>query len=374
MAQRIKVGVIFGGRSGEHEVSLASAYSVMTHLDPERYEVIPVGISKSGEWLIGGAAWPTLRAQAKIELGAGEGVPVTPLPDAQAAALSKVADGVLHTQPVAALSQLDVIFPVLHGPFGEDGTMQGLLELAGLPYVGPGVAASAIAMDKVQTKRVLAAAGIPQCAYQEVRRVDLERDQQAVCGQVAQLGFPVFVKPANMGSSVGITKAHNVDELAAALNEAARFDRRVVVEAAVPNAREIEIAVLGNDDPMVSVPGEVVPSAEFYSYEAKYLSGSSELRIPAPLPEEVTARIGQLALTAFRTLDLAGMSRVDFLVPQGTDEVYLNEINTIPGFTEISMYPKMWAASGLPYERLLSRLIDLAIERFEDKRRSATSI
>ena len=379
MARRLRVGVVFGGRSGEHEVSLASAYGVMTNLDPERFEVVPIGIAKDGGWLLGGDAWPRLRAAAKLALGPGEDqarVPraVLDAEVARAAALAPAGDGVLAARPEGALGQLDVVFPVLHGPFGEDGTVQGLLELADLPYVGAGVTASALAMDKVQTKRVLTAAGLAQCAWREVRRVDFERDPAAVQQALAPLGWPVFIKPANLGSSVGITKAGDDEQLARGLRLAARYDRRLIVEAAVPNAREIEVSVLGNDEPEASVCGEIVPSSDFYDFEAKYVLGTSALLIPAPLPPALAEEIRALALAAYRTLDLAGLSRVDFLLERDTDRVYLNEVNTLPGFTPISMYPKLWAASGLPYRELLSRLIDLAIARHHDKSRSVTSV
>ncbi|MBI5831152.1 MAG: D-alanine--D-alanine ligase [Armatimonadetes bacterium] len=375
MSQRIRVGVMFGGRSGEHEVSLASAYSVMTHLDPARFDVVPIGIAKDGRWLAGGEAWPQLRADARIALGPSDAdVPRGLLDETNAGALTRLPGGALETRPAAVLGQIDVVFPVLHGTNGEDGTMQGLLELADLPYVGPGVAASALAMDKVQSKRVLESAGIPQCDWREVRRCDLERDPERVLATCAEMGWPVFVKPANLGSSVGISKVHGPDELPAALALAARFDRRLIVEAGVPDAREIEVAVLGNDEPQASVAGEVVPCEEFYSYEAKYINPDSELMIPAPLSEAMAQRIGELAIAAYRALDLAGLSRVDFLVPRGTEEIYLNEVNTIPGFTPISMYPKLWAASGLSYDDLLARLVELAVERHRDKSRSATSI
>jgi D-alanine-D-alanine ligase len=376
LAQRLKVGVLFGGRSGEHEVSLASAYSVMTNLDPARFECVPIGLAKDGAWLVGGDAWPRLRAAARLALGPGEEEAAVPrgTVDSVSGELVPAGDGVLTTRPVAALAQLDVVIPVLHGPYGEDGTVQGLLELADLPYVGPGVTASALAMDKVQCKRVLEAAGIPQCDWREVRRCDWEADPAAVRAALAPLGWPVFVKPANLGSSVGISKAHDADELPPALDLAARFDRRLIVEAAVPEAREIEVAVLGNDDPQASVPGEIVPGAEFYSYDAKYVEDNSQLLIPAPLSPQLTRRAQELALAAFRAMDLAGLSRVDFLLTRGTDNLLLNEINTIPGFTPISMYPKLWAATGVDYGELLSRLIDLALQRHRDKGRSATSI
>lgn len=379
MGRRRRVGVIFGGRSGEHEVSLASAYSVMTALDPERFEVVPIGIAKDGRWLLGADAWPTLRQAARLALGPGEEdgqVPrgVLDLADARRDDLVPCDGGRIETTTGGWLRQLDVVFPVLHGTYGEDGTVQGLLELAGVPYVGAGVAGSAVAMDKILCKQILAAAGIPQCRYLAVLRREWETRPEEVAARVDALGYPCFVKPANLGSSVGITKVHHPGELADALDEAARYDRRLIVEEGLQNVREIEISVLGNDDPIASVPGEVIPCREFYDYEAKYLAGESQILIPADLPPEVAQRIAELAVAAFRALDLAGMARIDFFVGRDDYAVYLNEPNTIPGFTPISMYPKMWEASGLPYRELLTRLVDLAIERHEDRARSRTSI
>lgn len=376
---RLRVGVLFGGRSGEHEVSLASAFAVMQALDPQQFEVIPLGIDKQGRWLVGGEAWPQLRQAAKVAIGPGEETaPVPrgtlPVPVQANGAVEAVAGGGFAVQQGEWMRQLDVIFPVLHGPYGEDGTVQGLLDLLDLPYVGAGVAASALCMDKILTKRVLASAGIPQADWLEVLRSEWERQPEVVARRVDALGYPCFVKPANLGSSVGISKVHNRGELAAALTEAARFDRRVVVEEGIKDAHEIEISVLGNDDPVVSVPGEIVPCHEFYDYDAKYLAGQSTEVIPANLPEAVTAEIQDLALKSFRALDCAGMARVDFLVTRSTHRIYLNELNTIPGFTPISMYPKLWAASGLPFGDLVKRLIELAVERRDDRARNVTSI
>jgi D-alanine-D-alanine ligase len=271
---------------------------------------------------------------------------------------------------------LDVVFPVLHGPYGEDGTVQGLLELANVPYVGAGVLASAVGMDKATMKLVFAARGLPICDYEVVRKHDWRRDERAVMqAVVTRLGFPVFVKPANLGSSVGISKARHAAELREAIRLAAEFDRKIVVEAAVPNAREIECAVLGNDDPEASVPGEIVPSREFYDYEAKYTDGgASKLLIPAPLTEAQTEQVRRLAIDAFKAVDCAGMARVDFLLAGDSGTLYLNELNTIPGFTTISMYSKMWEASGVSYSALLDRLIALAIERHADKQELRTSV
>ncbi|MBI2297647.1 MAG: D-alanine--D-alanine ligase [Armatimonadetes bacterium] len=356
MPERLRVGVIFGGRSGEHEVSLASAC-----------------------WLVGADAWPRLRREARLALGPGEedgDVPRGTLDVAAARASSLVpaADGAFETTNAGWLQQLDVILPILHGTYGEDGVVQGLLELADVPYVGSGVAGSAVAMDKILAKHVLAAVGVPQAGFLGLTRSRWEAEPDAVRADVAALGYPCFVKPANLGSSVGIRKVHHPAELDAALAEAARFDRRIIVEQGLQDVREIEVSVLGNDEPIASVPGEIVPCNEFYDYEAKYLDGRSEAIIPADLPPAVTAEVQQIALTAYRALDLAGMARIDFFVARGDHRVYLNEGNTIPGFTPISMYPKLWAASGLPYPDLLARLIALALERHQDRSRNATSI
>lgn len=362
------IAVLFGGQSGEHEVSLVSAQAVITALDPERYDVVPIGITKDGRWVIGTGAMATLRAAADpARLPAGRAST-----EAEAAALPS--DGMLvrpdqqddNGQPsVARLlpAGVDVVFPVLHGPMGEDGTIQGLLELAGRPYVGCGVAASAIGMDKALMKAAFAAAGLPLLPWLLVRRIDWEEDPEATYNTIEdELYYPVFVKPANMGSSVGVSKAKDRAGLAQAIAEAARYDRRIIVEQGV-NAREIEVSVLGNERPEASTPGEIVPSGEWYDYNAKYLDGQSVIHIPAPIPDELTKQIRELALHAFLSIDGTGLARVDFLVDKETNDVWINEVNTMPGFTPISMYAKMWAASGLSYSALLDRLIQLAQER-----------
>lgn len=358
MSGKMTVAVLFGGQSGEHEVSLVSSHAIMTTLDPARYEVLPVGITREGRWLAGAGAHAALVAAAdRARLPAG----VT-LSTEVAGTLIEDFD-LLH-----AAGQVDVVFPVLHGPMGEDGTVQGLLELAGLPYVGCGVAASAVGMDKALMKAAFAAAGLPLLPWRLVRRVDLLADGEAACARVeAALRYPVFVKPANMGSSVGVSKAQDRNGLRAALAEAARYDRRIVVEQGIP-AREIEVSVLGNDAPEASVPGEIVPSGEWYDYTAKYLAGASRLLIPAPLEAALTERARAMALEAFLAIDGAGLSRVDFLLDRETGALWLNEVNTMPGFTPISMYPQLWAASGLAYPDLLDRLIQLALERHQQRR------
>ncbi len=368
MPRRLRVGVIFGGQSGEHEVSLASARSVIDALDLEKYEVVPIGITHSGRWLTTGDPMAMLSSGLVQDFDSNE--------DA-AAGLVPVGGQNGELVPGATgqrFPKLDVVFPVLHGPFGEDGTVQGLLELAGMPYVGCGVLASAAGMDKIASKMLFAAAGLPQTRYLALKRRDWERTPGDLIAEVeATLRYPVFVKPANLGSSIGISKAQDAEELGAALAEAARYDRRLLVEEGVPDAREIECSVLGNDDPIASVPGEVVPSSEFYDYAAKYIDGKSALLIPAPLPAPVAASVRRLAVQAYVALDAAGLARVDFLLNGKTDELFINEVNTLPGFTAISMYPKLWEATGLSYAELVDRLVDLALERQQDKARSLTT-
>jgi len=352
----MRVGVIYGGRSGEHEVSLASAASIFKHLDPSKYDAIPIRIDKSGRWQLAGAV-PTAISAADV------------IAQAQTEALAAV-------EPSAAVaSGVDVIFPVLHGPYGEDGTVQGLLELANVPYVGCGVLGSAVGMDKHVMKTLFLARGLPVAPWILVTRRDWDTGRSGIVERVeSELGYPVFVKPANLGSSVGISKARRAAELAEAMALALQFDRRVIVEAAVPEAREIEVAVLGNEAPEASIPGEIVPAGEFYDYAAKYLDTSSQTLIPAPLTDSQAAEFRRLALEAFAAVDGAGMARVDFLMSRGSGEIVLNEVNTIPGFTTISMYPKMWEASGLAYHALLDRLIQLAIARHAEKQTLKTSV
>ena len=371
MSRRIRVGVLFGGRSGEHEISLISARSVMRVMDPEKYEVVPIGITKEGRWLASGDPMAALSQGDE-----GLSSPVALLGDPTCRGVVSLKELEPHLAR-ALLAQLDVVFPVLHGPYGEDGTVQGLLDLAGIPYVGAGVAASALGMDKVLFKDVMRAHGIPVVKYIVVKRKEWERDPEGVLNRVEQeLGYPVFTKPANLGSSVGVNKCRNREELARGLADAAQYDRKLLVEAAVPQAREIEVSVLGNDDPIASVPGEIIPSREFYSYAAKYLDDgdrASQLLIPAPLPEEVAERARELAIRAYLAVDCAGMARVDFLLSRETGELYVSELNTIPGFTAISMYPKLWEASGIPYPELIDRLIGLALERQADRARNRVS-
>ncbi len=358
--KKLRVGVIFGGRSGEHEVSVASAASIFKHLDRARYEAVPIRIEKSGRWVLGGKAPEALSAAAVIEGRATEALqPVEP---------SAVVSG----------SGLDVVFPVLHGPYGEDGTVQGLLELANVPYVGAGVLGSAVGMDKAMMKTIFAASGLPIVPHLTVLRKEWLDQRPSVGDRAAnELRFPMFVKPANLGSSVGISKATSAAGFADAMELAFQFDRKVVVEAAVPHAREIECAVLGNDEPEASVPGEVIVTHPdgFYSYDAKYIDpDGASWKIPAEIPADTAERVRGLSVKAFQVLELAGMARVDFFLDGKAGALYLNEVNTIPGFTTISMYPKMWEATGLAYPDLLDRLIALALERHAEKQRLRTSI
>ena len=376
------MGVIYGGRSGEHEVSLASAAAVFQHLDPERYEPVAIRIEKDGRWALPRRAPSVMKAadviRARPELSDGSReAHLVAHPGAETLITidRREGAGAERTEVSVGGLSLDVVFPVLHGPYGEDGTVQGLVELANVPYVGAGVLASAVGMDKAAMKLVFAARQLPICDYEVVRKRDWLADERSVLNRVvAALGFPVFVKPANLGSSVGISKAKHAAELRDAIALAADFDRKIVVEAAVPNAREIECAVLGNDEPEASVPGEVIPSREFYDYEAKYLDEGSRTVIPADLTPQQADRVRLLAISAFQAIDCAGLARVDFLLARDTGVLYLNELNTIPGFTTISMYSKLWEASGLPYSKLLDRLIELAIERHAEKQQLRTSV
>ena len=360
--KRLRVGVLFGGRSGEHEVSLVSAASVIRALDPGKYEAVPIGISKDGRWLVGGNSRTVLSGVLKSgqrmmlpgDPGAAMLVPMTPRPEGAV--------------------KVDVVFPVLHGTFGEDGTMQGLLELAGLPYVGAGVLASAVGMDKDAQKRLFRQDRLPVVDYVAIPRSAWEARRNPVLRAVSKkLRCPVFVKPATLGSSVGMTKVKKWSELPAALDMAAEFAQKVLVERAI-NAREIEVAILGNDEPIASVPGEIVPHREFYDYTAKYLEEGTQLVIPAKLTKAQAKKFQDFAVRAFRAIEGAGMSRVDFFLDRRTGKIYVNEINTIPGFTSISMYPKLWEASGISYRKLIDRLIQLALARHADKQRTKYSI
>jgi D-alanine-D-alanine ligase len=385
--KRLRVGVIYGGRSGEHEVSLASAAAVFANLDRTTYDPVPIRIDKDGRWSLAerppmtmsaGEVIEHARVESSRQLRSGREVHLVAHPSEETILSidrSKGRSGTDDSHALVTGVGLDVIFPVLHGPYGEDGTVQGLLELANIPYVGCGVLASALGMDKGMMKIVFAARGLPIVDYVVVRKSDWIADPATVMNTVmARLPFPVFVKPANLGSSVGISKAKTRDDLTTAIQHAADFDTKIIVEAGVPDAREIECAVLGNDRPEASIAGEVIPSREFYDYEAKYLDDASKTVIPADLTSEQLAEVRRMSCEAFLAIDGAGMARVDFLLARGDGRLYLNEVNTIPGFTTISMYSKLWAATGLPYPQLLDRLIALALERHAAKQQLRTSV
>ncbi|HEX7487069.1 MAG TPA: D-alanine--D-alanine ligase family protein [Vicinamibacterales bacterium] len=382
--RKLRIGVIYGGRSSEHEVSLASAAAVIANLDRRRYEPVPIRIEHDGRWTIPDRP-PTaviaaeVIAKARQDSGrggrSGREAYLVPHPGEETLLTVERATGDTAAREnayVAGLA-LDVIFPVLHGPYGEDGTVQGLLELGSVPYIGAGVLASAVAMDKAMMKVAFAGRGLPMVSHLVVLRNEWDASPVAWSATIAErLGFPVFVKPANLGSSVGISKVKARDDLGSAMTIAAEFDRKIVVEAAVPAAREIECAVIGNDRPEASVPGEIVPSREFYDYEAKYVE-ESEALIPAPLDDAMTSEVRRLAIEAFQAVDAAGFARVDFLLSRESGHLYVNEINTIPGFTTISMFPKLWEATGLSYSAVLDRLVDLALERHAGKQSLRTS-
>jgi len=397
---KLRVGILFGGRSGEHEVSLLSAASLLRAIDKDKYEVVPIGITKDGRWLTAGDAENLLQGKLVVDarhlragdpettepaavLARGEAVVVPPEPaHRQTGLVPFQSDAALMRRASDRAINVDIIFPVLHGTFGEDGTIQGLLELADIPYVGAGVLGSAAGMDKDIMKSLFIAAGIPIVKHVTILRSAWEKDAKKVHKLVeSKLKYPVFVKPANLGSSVGISKAHNRKELGPAIQEAAKFDRKIVIEQGVGGkkhkAREIECSVLGNDEPVASLPGEIVPYQEFYDYNAKYLDEGSQLIIPAKLTKAQTKQVQELAVRSFKAVDCSGLARVDFLMEPGPanrpHKIYLNEINTMPGFTAISMYPKLWAASGLEYSALIDRLIQLGLARYSDKKKNQYS-
>lgn len=393
---KVRVGVLFGGRSGEHEVSLLSAASVIEAIDKSKYEVVPIGITKDGHWVTASAAEKLLGRKGGAEsagekrhlragdpqatpsaavLQRGEAVLVPPVPGAEHMSLLPFrTESIEHRRAADHPITVDVIFPVLHGTFGEDGTIQGLLELADIPYVGAGVLGSAAGMDKDVMKALFKAAGLPIVKHVTVLRREWEREPEVVRATVdRELKYPLFVKPANLGSSVGITKAHNQQELGPAIDEAARFDRKIVIEEGVggaSKARELECSVLGNDEPQASVAGEIVPIKEFYDYDAKYLDEGSELIIPAKISDEQQREIRDMAVRAFKAVDCAGLARIDFLMDPQSGKIHINEINTMPGFTAISMYPKLWAATAISYPDLIDRLIQLGLERHEEKKKN----
>jgi D-alanine-D-alanine ligase len=395
--KKIRVGILFGGRSGEHEVSLLSAASVFNAIDKDKYEVVPIGITKEGRWVTSADAERLLHGEFEdtkhlragdpeatpgaAVLAKGESVVVPPEPQRHGSITPFETDASSHVLTRRAADRaidVDVIFPVLHGTFGEDGTIQGLLELADMPYVGAGVLGSAAGMDKDIMKALFRAAGLPIVKHVTLLRSEWEANAKNIQKRVqSKLKYPVFVKPANLGSSVGISKAHDRKELGPAIEEAAKFDRRIVIEQGVggskQKAREIECSVLGNDKPEASLPGEIVPNTEFYDYNAKYLDEGAQPIIPAKLTKNETKEVQRLAIGAFQAVDCAGLARVDFLMDPKTRKIYLNEINTMPGFTSISMYPKLWAASGISYSDLIGRLIQLGLERHEEKKKNQYS-
>src|SRR5690349_11243836 len=392
--KKLRVGILFGGRSGEHEVSLLSAASVLNAIDKSKYEVVPIGITKDGRWLTADHAERMLKGEHEPRhlragdpeatpgaavLMRGEAVVVPPEPVHKGAGITPLQGDATQLRRASDRAiNVDIIFPVLHGTFGEDGTIQGLFELADIAYVGAGVLGSAAGMDKDIMKSLFRAAGLPIVRHVTFLRSEWQENPKKVQKFVeSHLKYPVFVKPANLGSSVGITKAHDRGELKPCIDEAAKYDRKIVVEEGVGGkknkAREIECSVLGNDKPEASVPGEIVPSKEFYDYDAKYLDEGSQLIIPAKLSQSDTKKVRELAVAAFQAVDCSGLARVDFLIDPKSRKIYLNEINTMPGFTSISMYPKLWGASGLGYADLIERLIRLGIQRHEDKKRNQYS-
>ena len=394
MARKLRVGILFGGRSGEHEVSLLSAASILKAIDRRKFDVVPIGITKEGRWLAAAEANNLLEGDSspvarRLRAGDPEATPGAQLlhqgmptlfpPEPAPGSTTALAEQRPNGQSRLDGKSLDVVFPVLHGTFGEDGTIQGLFELAGIAYVGSGVLGSSAGMDKDVMKRLFAQAGLPIVKHVTLLRSDWEKSpRKAVTRVEAALKYPVFVKPANLGSSVGISKAHDRKELGPALDLAAKYDRKLIIEQGVggktAKARELEVAVLGNDDPKASVVGEIIPGKEFYDYEAKYLSEGSVPIIPARLTRAQSKEIRAMAVAAFRACDLSGLARVDFLMePDGKHRIFLNEVNTLPGFTQISMYPKLWEATGIPYKDLITRLIELALERHQEKNRTTYS-
>lgn len=393
--KKLRVGILFGGRSGEHEVSLLSAASVLEAIDKSKYEVVPIGITKEGRWVTALHAENLLRGKSSEEnvrashlragdpqatttaavLAAGDGIIVPPMPAAESLVPF---ESTAPAPPGAEAVQVDIIFPVLHGTFGEDGTIQGLLELADIAYVGAGVLGSAAGMDKDVMKRLFADAGLPLVRHATVLRREWQNNASKICKLIeSKLKYPVFVKPANLGSSVGISKVHGRGELPAAMDQAGGYDRKIIVEQGVGGkrgkAREIECSVLGNDDAQASIAGEIIPGKEFYDYAAKYRDEGSELLIPAKLNKSQMKSVQQMAVAAFRAVDCSGLARVDFLMDPKSGKIYVNEINTMPGFTAISMYPKLWAASGVNYRQLIDRLIKLGVERHEEKKKNRYS-
>jgi len=366
--EKIRVGIIFGGRSGEHEVSFCSASSIIKAIDKDKYTVVPIGITKEGRWI------SPQDSELALQSGKIEGKnTVILLNDSFSKSLLCI-DNNQRLDKSSALEKLDVIFPVLHGPYGEDGTVQGLLELANIPYVGAGVAASAISMDKDLMKIIFQQKGLPILKWVTIKRKEWQKDKEKILSLIQNsFEYPLFVKPTNLGSSVGITKVHKKEELEKAIYLASSYDRKILIEEGLEEVREIECGVLGNDEPQASVVGEVKPAGEFYDYDSKYINEGTQLIIPADLSDEVSQEVQEIALRAFKAVDAAGMARVDFFVSKKENKIYLNEINTIPGFTSVSMYPRLWQATGISYPELIDRLIQLALERHQDKKQNKIS-
>ncbi|HDP36550.1 MAG TPA: D-alanine--D-alanine ligase, partial [Candidatus Atribacteria bacterium] len=360
--KKIRVGIIFGGRSGEHEVSFCSASSIIKAIDKDKYTVVLIGITKEGRWI------SPQDSELALQSGKIEGKStVILLNDPSGNALIRT-DNNQRLDKSSALERLDVIFPVLHGPYGEDGTVQGLLELANIPYVGAGVAASAISMDKDLMKTIFQQKGLPVLKWMTIKRKEWQKDKEKNLSLIKNgFEYPLFVKPTNLGSSVGITKVHEKEELKRAIDLASSYDRKILIEEGLEEVREIECGVLGNDEPRASVVGEVRPAGEFYDYDSKYIDKETQLIVPADLPDGVSQEVQEIALKAFKSVDAAGMARVDFFVSKKENKIYLSEINTIPGFTSVSMYPRLWQATGISYPELIDRLIQLALERHQDK-------
>lgn len=366
--EKIKVGLIFGGRSGEHEVSFCSASSIIKAIDKDKYTVVPIGITKEGRWI------SPQDSELALQSGKVEGRnTVILLNDPCGSALVRI-DNNQRLDRSLALERVDLIFSVLHGPYGEDGTVQGLLELADIPYVGAGVAASAISMDKDLMKIIFKQRDLPILKWMTIKRKEWQKDKEKILSLI-QNGFeyPLFAKPTNLGSSVGITKVHKKEELEKAIDLASSYDRKILIEEGAEEVREIECSILGNDEPQASVVGEVKPAGEFYDYDSKYIDKETQLIVPADLPDGVSRKVQEIALRAFKAVDAAGMARVDFFVSKKENKIYLSEINTIPGFTSTSMYPRLWKASGIPYSDLIDQLIQLALERYQDKSQNKIS-
>lgn len=366
--KKLRVGLIFGGRSGEHEISFLSASSIIKAINKDKYTVVPIGITKEGRWI------SPLDSELALQSGKIEGKStVILLNDPSGNALIRTDDN-QRFEKSSNLEKIDIIFPILHGPYGEDGTIQGLLELANIPYVGSGVAASAISMDKDFMRIIFQQKNLPILKWMTIKRKEWQKNKEKILSLIQNdFEYPLFVKPANLGSSVGISKVHKKEELEKAIDLASSYDSKILIEEGLEDIREIECAVLGNDEPRASVVGEVRPAGEFYDYNSKYIDGGTQLIIPAELPGDVSKKVQEIALCAFKAVDAVGMARVDFFVSKKENKIYLNEINTIPGFTSVSMYPRLWMASGIPYPELIDRLIQLALERHQDKKQNKIS-